>query len=72
MKTMNSHLPRNGGGRPYMLIASLYEATHLINNLGIENIENHIMRVKKYLHKKLSSEGYAIYGLSDDQRHCRA
>ncbi|MEM0026299.1 MAG: hypothetical protein QXV41_07015 [Zestosphaera sp.] len=52
-----------------MLIASLYEATHLINNLGIEN---HIMRVKKYLHKKLSSEGYAIYGLSDDQRHCRA
>ena len=57
-----------GGGKPYVLIAALYEAARFINNLGIENIENHVLSIKKYLHERLSSEGYVIYGYSDDQR----
>lgn len=58
-----------GGGRPYMLIAALYEAARFINSLGIENIENYILHVKKYLHERLGSEGYTIYGYIDDEKH---
>jgi len=58
-----------GGGRPYMLVAALYEAARFINNVGIENIENHILDIRKYLNEKLSSEGYVIYGYSSNERY---
>lgn len=58
-----------GGGRPYMLIAALYEAARLINTVGVRNIEEHVMSVKKYLHERLLSEGYTIYGYSEDRKH---
>ncbi|MEM2005583.1 MAG: aminotransferase class V-fold PLP-dependent enzyme [Zestosphaera sp.] len=58
-----------GGGKPYMLIAALYEAARFINNVGIESIEEHVMSLKKYLHDALLGEGYEIYGYSEDRRH---
>ncbi len=58
-----------GGGRPYTSIIALYEAARLINNVGIENIESHILNIKRYLHERLFSEGYAVYGYSDEVMH---
>lgn len=57
-----------GGGKPYILIAALYEAARLINSLGVKNVEEHVMSVKEYLHERLLSEGYTIYGYSEDRK----
>jgi len=58
-----------GGGRPYISIIALYEAARLINNVGIENIESHVLSIKRYLYERLFSEGYAVYGYSDEVMH---
>lgn len=57
-----------GGGLSLFAVA-LYEAARTINSFGIRNIESKVLELRKYLCDKLLSEGFSVYGYTDDRKH---
>ncbi|MEM3393937.1 MAG: aminotransferase class V-fold PLP-dependent enzyme [Candidatus Methanomethylicia archaeon] len=56
-----------GGGKPYILMEALRSAVEYINNIGIENIENHNRRLKKKIVERALEAGYKIIGYVEDE-----
>lgn len=49
-----------GGGLPYLSICALHKSIEFINKLGIESIENHLMKLRELLTHFLIDNGYYI------------
>ncbi len=57
-----------GGGMNFFVVA-LYEVARILNSIGIRDIENRVLELRKYLCDKLFSEGLSVYGYTDNRKH---
>lgn len=49
-----------GGGLPFMSIAAISKSVELLNNIGVENIQEHVLRLREILVEQLLSEGFTL------------
>lgn len=57
------------GGGLNLFVVALYEAARLVNSLGIQSVEGRVLELRKYLCDKLLSEGFSVYGYTEDRRY---